>query len=91
MESKKALPNDLPQDYSDFDIVDLENYEQEGNNDNGAEARPTTFAGVHSTSFKDMVLKQELLTAITDCGFEHPSDVQQRCIPHSILGNDILC
>ena len=28
---------------------------------------------------------------ITDCGFEHPSDVQQRCIPVAILGDDVLC
>ncbi|KAG0284532.1 Suppressor of the cold-sensitive snRNP biogenesis mutant brr1-1, partial [Linnemannia gamsii] len=33
----------------------------------------------------------ELLRAIVDCGFEHPSEVQQECIPQSILGMDILC
>lgn len=26
-----------------------------------------------------------------DCGFEHPSDVQQKCIPEAILGVDVLC
>jgi ATP-dependent RNA helicase UAP56/SUB2 len=49
-------------------------------------AKPTAFTGVHATSFKDMLLKPELLQSITDCGFEHPSDVQQRCIPVAILG-----
>jgi len=29
---------------------------------------------MHSTSFKDMFLKEELLRAIKDCGFEHPSE-----------------
>jgi ATP-dependent RNA helicase UAP56/SUB2 len=33
-----------------------------------------------------MLLKSEILQSITDCGFEHPSDVQQRCIPVAILG-----
>ena len=31
------------------------------------------------------------MRAITDCGFEHPSEVQQECIPQSILGVDVLC
>lgn len=40
-------------------------------------AKPTTDnVGVHSTSFKDMVLRPELQQSILDCGFEHPSDVQ---------------
>lgn len=29
--------------------------------------------------------------AITDCGFEHPSEVQQECIPQAVLGMDIIC
>ncbi len=37
------------------------------------------------------MLKPELLQAITDCGFEHPSEVQHECIPHAILGMDVLC
>jgi len=36
-------------------------------------------------------LKQELLLAIQDCGFEHPSEVQQNCIPQAVLGADIIC
>jgi superfamily II DNA/RNA helicase len=31
------------------------------------------------------------MKAITDCGFEHPSEVQQECIPQSIMGVDVLC
>jgi len=33
----------------------------------------------------------ELIRAITDCGFEHPSEVQHECIPQAILGTDVLC
>lgn len=50
-----------------------------------------SYVGVHSTGFKDFLLKPELLRAIVDCGFEHPSEVQQVCIPQSILGVDVLC
>lgn len=32
------------------------------------------YVGIHSTSFKDFLLKPELLRAIQDCGFEHPSE-----------------
>ncbi|CAI4211147.1 unnamed protein product [Parascedosporium putredinis] len=32
-----------------------------------------------------------LLRAIGDCGFEHPSEVQQTCIPQALLGGDIIC
>ena len=36
------------------------------------------FVGIHSSGFKDFLLKPELLRAIQDCGFEHPSEVQVR-------------
>lgn len=34
------------------------------------------YVGIHSTGFKDFLLKPELLRAIVDCGFEHPSEGQ---------------
>ena len=33
-----------------------------------------TYVGIHSTGFRDFLLKPELLRAIVDCGFEHPSE-----------------
>jgi ATP-dependent RNA helicase UAP56/SUB2 len=33
-----------------------------------------SYVGIHSTGFRDFLLKTELLRAITDCGFEHPSE-----------------
>ena len=50
-----------------------------------------SYVGAHSTGFKDFMLKSELLRAIQDNGFEHPSVVQQECIPQSLLGCDVLC
>ena len=44
-----------------------------------------------TTGFKDFLLKPELQRAITDCGFEHPSEVQQECIPQAVMGTDIMC
>lgn len=50
-----------------------------------------SYVGIHATGFRDFLLKPELLRAIVDCGFEHPSEVQQECIPQAILGMDVLC
>eukprot|EP00899_Mesostigma_viride_P021176 jgi/Mesvir1/2905/Mv13976-RA.1 len=49
------------------------------------------YVGIHSSGFRDLLLKSELLRAIVDCGFEHPSEVQHECIPQAILGMDVLC
>ena len=35
-----------------------------------------SYVGIHSTGFRDFLLKPELLRAIGDCGFEHPSEGQ---------------
>ncbi len=40
----------------------------------GTEKGKGSYVGIHSTSFRDFLLKPELLKAITDCGFEHPSE-----------------
>jgi ATP-dependent RNA helicase UAP56/SUB2 len=50
-----------------------------------------TYVAIHSSGFREFILKPELLRAIADCGFEHPSEVQHECIPQSILGTDVLC
>jgi ATP-dependent RNA helicase UAP56/SUB2 len=50
-----------------------------------------SYVGIHSTGFRDFLLKPELVRAIADCGFEHPSEVQQSVIPQAILGTDVLC
>ena len=32
------------------------------------------YTSIHSSGFRDFLLKPELLRAIQDCGFEHPSE-----------------
>ncbi|KAI8013789.1 DEAD-box ATP-dependent RNA helicase 56 [Camellia lanceoleosa] len=49
------------------------------------------YVGFHSSGFRDFLLKLELLRAIVDSGFEHPSEVQHECIPQAILGMDVIC
>ncbi|KAJ2812634.1 Suppressor of the cold-sensitive snRNP biogenesis mutant brr1-1, partial [Coemansia furcata] len=56
-----------------------------------AKTNKGSYVGVHSTSFRDFLMAPELLRAIVDCGFEHPSEVQQETIPAAINGNDVLC
>jgi superfamily II DNA/RNA helicase len=50
-----------------------------------------SYAGIHASGFRDFLLRPELINAVTDCGFEHPSEVQQECIPQAVLGMDIIC
>jgi ATP-dependent RNA helicase UAP56/SUB2 len=38
-----------------------------------------SYVGIHSTGFRDFLLKPELLRAIVDCGFEHPSEGITNC------------
>lgn len=38
------------------------------------EVKKGSYVGIHSTGFRDFLLKPELLRAISDCGFEHPSE-----------------
>ncbi|KAJ3333318.1 Spliceosome RNA helicase ddx39b [Blyttiomyces sp. JEL0837] len=54
------------------------------------EIKKGSYVGIHATGFRDFLLKPELLRAIVDCGFEHPSEVQQEAIPQAILGMDVL-
>lgn len=35
--------------------------------------------------------QEELLKAIQEAGWEHPSEVQQQCIPKAVAGSDVIC
>lgn len=39
-----------------------------------------SYVSIHSSGFRDFLLKPELLRAIIDCGFEHPSEGNGRLI-----------
>ncbi|XP_067643132.1 ATP-dependent RNA helicase WM6-like [Eurosta solidaginis] len=77
--------------FDDFDLLD---YEEEDDISFGSIAELTTvwtdvkgyYASIHSLGFRNFLLKPEILQAIADCGFEHPSEVQHECLPQAILG-----
>ncbi|VVC91929.1 ATP-dependent RNA helicase WM6 [Leptidea sinapis] len=80
------------------DLLDYEDEEQaeQQTTDGTTEAAPKkevkgSYVSIHSSGFRDFLLKPEILRAIVDCGFEHPSEVQHECIPQAVLGMDILC
>jgi len=50
-----------------------------------------SYAGASTASFQDMLLKTELMSAIRDAGFEHPSEVQHSAIPAAMTGTDVIC
>lgn len=44
-----------------------------------------------ASTFKDFLLKEELMRAINEAGFEKPSEVQQDGIFYILYGEDLLC
>lgn len=64
-------------DYSDSEEIAVQptTTTEEGETTNGKEAdKKGSYVGIHATGFRDFLLKPELLRAIGDCGFEHPSE-----------------
>jgi len=75
------------------ELLDYEDIENEAGT-GAVEAKKEvkgSYVSIHSSGFRDFLLKPELLRAIVDCGFEHPSEVQHECIPQAIVGVDIVC
>ncbi|EGG22147.1 DEAD/DEAH box helicase [Cavenderia fasciculata] len=83
----------------DVDINELAEYEESDPEDNVQETNggsknvsaKDTHVAMHSSGFREFLLKPELERVIGDCGFEHPSEVQNECIPQAILGHDVIC
>lgn len=42
-----------------------------------------TYVSIHSSGFRDFLLKPEILRAIADCGFEHPSEGKHNLLAYS--------
>lgn len=75
---------------------ELVDYEEEEVADEGkaagkaGEQAKVGYVGIHSSGFKDFLLKPELLRAIVDCGFEHPSEGALPCLLTASPGPDGL-
>ena len=64
------------QELLDYDEEDA-GQEQPTNGADAVEAKKGvkgSYVSIHSSGFRDFLLKPELLRAIVDCGFEHPSE-----------------
>eukprot|EP00644_Phytophthora_capsici_P000230 jgi/Phyca11/99958/e_gw1.4.612.1 len=89
------MPGEENKEFDD-ELVDYEE-EEETTTDaskaaaEGKDAKKGHYVGIHSSGFRDFILKPECLRAVVDCGFEHPSEVQHECIPQAVLGMDIIC
>jgi len=104
MASTKAVPAAAAAAAAPTNDDDLADYDEKTEPENSAtaadgekkaakvaEVKKGSYAGIHSSGFRDFLLKSELLLAVTDCGFEHPSEVQQEAIPQAVLGMDLIC
>lgn len=66
------------------DLLDYEDEEQteqvvDGSGDLPAKKEVKgTYVSIHSSGFRDFLLKPEILRAIVDCGFEHPSEGEKK-------------
>ncbi|KAH0630493.1 hypothetical protein JD844_013555 [Phrynosoma platyrhinos] len=84
--------NDVDNELLDYEDDEVENQAAgEGVDVPSKKDVKGSYVSIHSSGFRDFLLKPELLRAIVDCGFEHPSEVQHECIPQAILGMDVLC
>ena len=64
-------------DYEEEDVAPAEAAKAASNKASKASdaaGKKKGYVGMHSTGFRDFLLKPELLRAIVDCGFEHPSE-----------------
>ncbi len=43
------------------------------------------YVGIHTSNFRDFILKPEILRAVVDCGFEHPSEGEFGLQPYFLL------
>ena len=75
-------------DINDQDLLDYDEEEQpqqkeaEKKNEKNVKG---SYVSIHSSGFRDFLLKPELSKAIVDCGFEHPSQVFIKCFSFSVL------
>jgi len=78
-------------DLNEQDLLDYDEEEQEVKDIKAKKDVKGSYVSIHSSGFRDFLLNPELLKAIVDCGFEHPSQVQNECIPQAVTGMDVVC
>ena len=87
----------MADDTAEENILDYEDEENEVAVDGVMDDAPVkkdvkgTYVSIHSSGFRDFLLKPELLRAIIDCGFEHPSEGLWMTYYGRIVGLCKLC
>lgn len=77
------LPFQMAETDVDNELLDYEEDEEpQGAPESGTPAAKKkevkgSYVSIHSSGFRDFLLKPELLRAIVDCGFEHPSEGEE--------------
>lgn len=67
--------NDVDNELLDYEDDEVENQAAgEGVDVPSKKDVKGSYVSIHSSGFRDFLLKPELLRAIVDCGFEHPSE-----------------
>jgi len=95
MATTAATPVDDEKEFENLAAYETDEEEGENHATEGtkqaADTSKDTYVAIHAAGFREFLLKPELLRAIVDCGFEHPSEVQHECIPQAVLGSDVIC
>jgi ATP-dependent RNA helicase UAP56/SUB2 len=68
------MENDELLDYEEEEQQDNRSGNKVDTNEQTKKGIKGSYVSIHSSGFKDFLLKPELLRAIMDCGFEHPSE-----------------
>ena len=59
------------------DFIDYESEgetAQETKQEDDKDIKKGHYVGMHTSNFRDFILKPELIRAVVDCAFEHPSE-----------------
>jgi len=82
-------------EFAEEEVLDFDEEQEQqvghAHDDGVATAKGDTYAGAASVGWREFAIKEELLKAIQEAGWEHPSEVQQQCIPKAIAGADVIC
>lgn len=90
-------------DHQEDELLDYEEedaeHDQTGNGpEASADAKKAvkgSYVSIHSSGFRDFLLKPELLRAIVDCGFEHPSEgewaLNEEKVVFEVVAKSLLC
>jgi superfamily II DNA/RNA helicase len=75
---------------AEYEAADDEAAEEEAAWDDRAEDERNTPAEPERAVFGDLGLSEEVLRAIADMGYRHPTPIQEQAIPFVLMGRDVL-